>query len=150
MQNISATQNQALPEIQSTLQQIAESQTQADFQPIIVAQEQTTLALQQFSAAASQFFSEIIAAIQNATASLSQQLSAMTQSIASAIQNSSSQNQQQPVTVNSSPNINLGGAYVFDDSMKRQLTDDIAAEVADAVTSAVQTASRGANYGYGN
>ena len=54
------------------------------------------------------------------------------------------------VTINLTPNINLGGAYVFDDAMKTQLTDDIAAEIANAVKSAVETSSSQINFSYGN
>lgn len=57
---------------------------------------------------------------------------------------------QQNITVSPTINVDLGGAYVFDDEMKQQLTDDITAEVANAVTSAVQDATSKANYGYGN
>ncbi len=54
------------------------------------------------------------------------------------------QNRQvQPPQINVSPNINvnLGGAYVFDNAMKQQLTDDITREVANGVTQAVNEAT---------
>lgn len=52
--------------------------------------------------------------------------------------------------INVAPNINidLGGAYVFDESMKRSLTDDITREVADGVTTAVQRATSNQSYSY--
>ena len=51
--------------------------------------------------------------------------------------------QAQPPQINVSPNINvnLGGAYVFDNAMKQQLTDDITREVANGVTQAVNEAT---------
>lgn len=59
--------------------------------------------------------------------------------------------QQQPqITINLSPNINLGGAYVFDNAMKKQLTDDITTEVANAIKNAVQSAVNSNDYSYGN
>lgn len=41
------------------------------------------------------------------------------------------------VNLSVNPNINLGGAYVFDNAMKLELTDDITTDVANAVTDAV-------------
>ena len=80
---------------------------------------------------------------------VSNSLSNVSQRLADIAQNSS-----KPPVVNISPNINvnvdLGGAYVFDDNMKAQLTDDITSQVANAVTDAVQKATSQASYGYGN
>lgn len=56
----------------------------------------------------------------------------------------------QTITIAPNVNIDLGGAYVFDDSMKAQLTDDITREVANAVTDAVSKATSQVDYGYGN
>ena len=64
------------------------------------------------------------------------------------------QSASKPPNINISPNnnvnIDLGGAYVFDESMKAQLVDEITREVTDAITSAVQKATTQANYSYGN
>lgn len=60
------------------------------------------------------------------------------------------QPQQPNITVSPSINIDLGGAYVFDDSMKKQLTDDITNDVVNAVTETVEQAKSTVNYGYGN
>ena len=49
--------------------------------------------------------------------------------------------QQQQIVINLSPNIDLGGAYVFDNALKLELTNDITAEVANAVKDAVQMAT---------
>ena len=57
---------------------------------------------------------------------------------------------QQPPSINVSPSINvdLGGAYVFDDNMKQQLTNDIATEVANGVRDAVANATSRLNTSY--
>lgn len=54
------------------------------------------------------------------------------------------------VNVNPTINVNLGGAYVFDNAMKQRLTDDITSNVANAVTSAVNEATSRINTSYGN
>ena len=66
--------------------------------------------------------------------------------ILGAIQNKA----QNPPQVNVSPviNVDLGGAYVFDNNMKKQLTDDITNDVARGVTSAVQEATSRINTGF--
>jgi hypothetical protein len=46
--------------------------------------------------------------------------------------------------------VDLGGAYVFDNALKQQLTDDITNNVANAVTSAVNEATSRINTGFGN
>jgi len=70
----------------------------------------------------------------------------------SAILGAVQQNGNKPPTITVSPTINvdLGGAYVFDNTMKQRLTDDITANVANGVTSAVQEATNRINTGYGN
>ena len=70
----------------------------------------------------------------------------------SAILGAVQQNGNNPPTITVSPTINvdLGGAYVFDNAMKQRLTDDITANVANGVTSAVQEATNRINTGYGN
>lgn len=52
------------------------------------------------------------------------------------------------INVNPTINVDLGGAYVFDNNMKKQLTDDITNDVARGVTSAVQEATNRINTGY--
>ena len=54
------------------------------------------------------------------------------------------------ITVSPNINIDLGGAYVFDNEMKGKLTDDIVSEVANAIRDAVQSEVSSASYGYGN
>lgn len=75
---------------------------------------------------------------------MTQELIALTQIAGNIAQSVSAiQQQKQPPNITVSPNINidLGGAYVFDDTMKINLTEDIAGEVADAVKSAVESAT---------
>ena len=81
---------------------------------------------------------------------MTQQLSELTQTAGIIAQNAKENQKQQPPTINITvnPNINLGGAYVFDNAMKNQLTNDITDNVANAVTSAVQSATSKSNYGY--
>ena len=64
--------------------------------------------------------------------------------ILSAIQN------REPPTVTVSPNIdiNLGGAYVFDDALKKALVNDITSDVVVSIKDAVQQATRKSNYGF--
>lgn len=52
------------------------------------------------------------------------------------------------INVNPTINVDLGGAYVFDNNMKKQLTDDITNDVARGVTSAVQEATSRINTGF--
>lgn len=66
--------------------------------------------------------------------------------ILGAIQQSGSNPPQ--INVNPTINVDLGGAYVFDDKMKKQLTDDITNDVARGVTSAVQEATNRINTGF--
>lgn len=95
---------------------------------------------------------EISTSIQGMSADLSTKLAEIAQGMSALAQSVSySQNRQPPqVNVTVNPNINLGGAYVFDNALKQQLTNDITTEVANAVTSAVKTATAQADYGYGN
>ncbi|MBQ7705709.1 MAG: hypothetical protein IJT73_09850 [Selenomonadaceae bacterium] len=85
---------------------------------------------------------------------MTQQLSELTQTAGNIAQSAQAIQQQskQPPQITVSPviNVNLGGAYVFDNSMKKQLTDDITSNVANAVTDAVNKATSKSNYGYGN
>ena len=87
--------------------------------------------------------------INSAIDAISQKLDNISQR-AGEIAQSASKPPQQNINVSPNINVNLGGAYVFDDSMKQQLTDDITSQVANAVTDAVQKATSQANYGYGN
>ena len=61
------------------------------------------------------------------------------------------QNKQTAPNVNVSPTITvkLDGAYVFDNRMKEQLTNDITTNVANAVSSAAKQAFAETNYSYG-
>ena len=52
------------------------------------------------------------------------------------------------INVNPVINVDLGGAYVFDNALKKQLTDDITNDVAKGVTSAVQEATNRINTGF--
>lgn len=58
---------------------------------------------------------------------------------------------RQPPQVTVSPNIsnNLGGAYVFDNAMKKSLVDDITSQIVSEITSAVRQATSQSNYSYG-
>ena len=57
---------------------------------------------------------------------------------------------REPPQINISPNnnIDLGGAYVFDNEMKKSLVDDITSQIVDKITSAVQQATSKTSYGY--
>ena len=54
------------------------------------------------------------------------------------------------INVNPTINVDLGGAYVFDNAMKKQLTDDITNDVAKGVTSAVEQATSRINASFAN
>ena len=58
---------------------------------------------------------------------------------------------RKPAQVTVSPSIsnNLGGAYVFDNSMKAQLVNDITSNIVDAITRAVEQATSQSNYSFG-
>ena len=59
-------------------------------------------------------------------------------------------NRQPPqVTVSPTNQINLGGAYVFDNAMKKSLVDDITSNVVDEITRAVEQATSRSNYSFG-
>lgn len=58
-------------------------------------------------------------------------------------------NKTPEVNVNPSINVDLGGAYVFDDQMKRELTEDITNKVASSVSQAVTSALSRTNFSYG-
>lgn len=65
--------------------------------------------------------------------------------ILSALQN------RQPPSITVSPNIDidLGGAYVFDDALKKALVGDITSDVVVSIKDAVQQATSKSSYGYG-
>ena len=93
---------------------------------------------------------ELSQSFQTATKDLAQaaqSLKDITQRAAAQIE---SPQQQAPINITVAPNIDLGGAYVFDDAMKDQLTDDITDEVVRAVKNAFQSASRASSYSFGN
>ena len=62
---------------------------------------------------------------------------------------------REPPKIEISPNmdIDLGGAYVFDDNLKRSLVNDITSNIVSRITEAVQSAtsssSRSGSYGFG-
>lgn len=59
--------------------------------------------------------------------------------------------QAQPnIIVSPNINIDLGGAYVFDDSMKQQLTDDVTNEVVSKVTDAFNQATSNESFSFVN
>jgi hypothetical protein len=62
------------------------------------------------------------------------------------------QGSNNPPQINVNPviNVDLGGAYVFDNAMKKQLTDDITNDVARGVTSAVEQATSRINASFAN
>lgn len=72
-------------------------------------------------------------------------ISGIVQNILTALTN------RQPPTVTVSPNvdIDLGGAYVFDEKLKASLVEDITREIVTNITSAVQQATSKTSYGYG-
>ena len=60
------------------------------------------------------------------------------------------QQKQTAINITVAPNIDLGGAYVFDDEMKDKLADDITNEVVIAVKDAFQSATHASDYSFGN
>ena len=61
------------------------------------------------------------------------------------------QSKQSPVVnVNPTINIDLGGAYVFDNAMKAELTDDITNNVANGITEAITKAANDSKFGFNN
>ena len=59
-------------------------------------------------------------------------------------------NDREPPQIHVSPNLHndLGGAYVFDDAMKKSLVDDITNTVVTAIKEAVQQGTSRTSYGY--
>ncbi|MBR0103128.1 MAG: hypothetical protein IJQ01_06480, partial [Selenomonadaceae bacterium] len=57
--------------------------------------------------------------------------------------------QAQPITVSPNISVNLGGAYVFDNAMKSELTNDITQNIVDEIAMTVERATRRADYSYG-
>lgn len=90
---------------------------------------------------------DINAALDKLTIPL-QELSQRTGDIATSVETIKSQ--KPTITVNVSPSIDLGGAYVFDDAMKLKLTDDVSNEVVQAVTDAFEQALNQSGYAFGN
>ena len=71
--------------------------------------------------------------------------------IAGLVQNifSALENRQPPqITVAPNNNIDLGGAYVFDEAMKASLVEDITSKIVAAITSAVNQATSKSSYGF--
>lgn len=79
-----------------------------------------------------------------------QEFAAVPQQISSVVQRTDNRPPTVNLNVSVSPNIDLGGAYVFDNYMKMQLTDDITENVVKLVTDAVQGATSQLNYSYSN
>ena len=99
------------------------------------------------------YTTELTSSVNQLTSSLSQSLIEMTQqfgAMAQSIERAQNQRPQQNITVSPNINIDLGGAYVFDNSMRQRLVDDITTDVANAVTDAVKNAAGQASYGFGN
>ena len=94
---------------------------------------------------------DITAAIKDAQNALSKDIGALTKAT-SAIGQHVEQIASRENVVNVSPtiNIDLGGAYVFDDAMKEKLTNDISDNVTNAVKDAFNRGVRSASYGFGN
>lgn len=79
-----------------------------------------------------------------------QEFAAVPQQISSVVQRTDNRPPTVNLNVSVSPNIDLGGAYVFDNYMKMQLVDDITNDVVKLVTDAVQGATSQMNYSYSN
>lgn len=75
-----------------------------------------------------------------------QQLSTISQQIYEIA--SRSAETQQNVNITQNLDVNLGGAYVFDDAMKTQLTNDITTNVCNSITDVFNKATTHQNYGY--
>lgn len=59
------------------------------------------------------------------------------------------ENRQPPqITVSPTNNVDLGGAYVFDNAMKRELVDDITSSIVNHITDAVSRATSSSNYNF--
>lgn len=140
---------QAISEAGEKVTQTITEATQEVMQSILSAIETST---QQKIESLAGNIQSVLQAIETSTQQMVQALGIVSQAMADMAQavREARSSQSQPVNVTVNPNINLGGAYVFDNAMKQQLTNDIATEVINAVTSAVQTATQQANYGYGN
>ena len=85
---------------------------------------------------------------------ITSELVTLTQTIGGIAQDLKAIQQQkaEPPVINVNPTINnnLAGAYVFDNAMKNQLTDDITTNVANGITEAIQKAQAQGNFGYSN
>ena len=160
-QSFSETIQQAGQSLAEAINQIPQQATETAnqiVQSISETSQQLTQTLSEISQGLSQSLSEatqsVIQAIAEQTNQMVQALGVVSQAMAESAraltESRASQNQRSAPNVSSTVNnnINLGGAYVFDNSMKRQLTDDIASEVANAVTSAVSSFESRSSYGY--
>lgn len=87
-------------------------------------------------------------------APITKELATLTQNvgaIAADLKDMQEKNSKPPViTVNVDAPIDLGGAYVFDDQMKIELTEDIKTEIANGITDAVQKANSQGLFGFNN
>ena len=71
-------------------------------------------------------------------------IAGLVQNIFSALEN----RQPAQITVAPNNNINLGGAYVFDNAMKASLVEDITSKIVTAITTAVTQATNKSSYGF--
>lgn len=94
---------------------------------------------------------DITAAIKDVQNALSKDIGALLKAT-SAIGQHVEQIASRENVVNVSPtiNIDLGGAYVFDDAMKAELTEDITDNVTNAVKDVFNSEVRSSSYGFGN
>lgn len=160
-QSLTETMHQFPQQATETANQIAQSISEMNqhlAQTATESVQQVTQTLSEISQGLSQSLSEatqsVMTAITEQTNQMVQALGIVSQAMAESAraltESRATQNPRSAPTVSPTVNnnINLGGAYVFDNSMKRQLTDDIAGEVANAVTSAVQSFASRESYGY--
>lgn len=103
--------------------------------------------LSELTSAISQSNSEVTNILGQISPEVSQVNSTLS-SILGAVQQEAGRSPQ--ITVSPTINVDLGGAYVFDNAMKQTLTDDITRNVAGAVTDAVQSATSRINTSYGS
>lgn len=150
----------ALPNIEASVQDIlltlqarAEVPNTAETNPQLPAQSETGSI--DYSALLSGIDSKIETLIQGITAQENVSFETVItplNNIAGIVQNilSALENRQPPqITVAPNNNVDLGGAYVFDNTMKKSLVDDITSEIVNNITDAVRQATSTSSYGYG-
>lgn len=94
---------------------------------------------------------DISGALKDIQSTLSKDIQALSETTVGILQHVEQIAAREPV-LNIAPtiNIDLGGAYVFDDQMKNQLTDDITESVTNAITDTFNKEVRSTSYNYGN